>query len=529
MSGLPHLPALRSTRNAARAALAVLSFAFLICLPGLHGLQAAPREGGRAVFVVRLPSVPAWQDFAFLAMVPAATVRCDGAPAVIALDESGAITREMDDYLSRYKPQALYCLGPLPREAASARRQWHALDADSADAAAGVLARTFWKSADTAVVCREGDYGMALVASALAARLRSPLFFSTAESVPAGTAGVLKDLAVKKAIVVGLAPKAAAALKETGLAVVDLKDASAVLAWMREQKIAASYFAVVNPLDREATVIKKLSLAAPLLAAARQGIVVPLSYKTLWKTPFIGAECKASPPKGTPESRKPPRMGLTTVNGHPFAFVVTSGKNDKDYRAVNVDMNGNGDFSEAGEGPFRTGDTVTLGGQRYSLTLGEKNGLGKADVRLIRTSALDVSIQAQILNLLRELQERFQLTYLFITHNLGMVEYVADEVAVMYLGRIVEQCLTESLFDEPLHPYTQALLSAIPRADPLQHTQRIRLEGDVPSPIAPPPGCHFHPRCRYAMMVCRSVYPNETRLRGGRIVRCHLYEGRTHA
>jgi len=382
MPCLNHLLALGRTRHAARAALALLSFAFLNCFPGPHDLQAAPGKGGRAAFVVHLPSVPAWQDFAFLATVPAATVRCDGAPAVIALDESGAITREMDDYLSRYKPQVLYCLGPLPKEAASARRQWHALDADSADAAAGVLARTFWKSADTAVVCRDGDYGMALVASALAARLRSPLFFSTAENVSAGTAGVLKDLAVKKAIVVGSAPKAAAALKETGLAVVELKDASAVLAWMRDQKIAASYFAVANPLDREATVIRKLSLAAPLLAAARQGIVVPLPYKALWKTPFIGAECRPNPPKGTPESRRPPRMGLTTVNGHPFAFVVTSGKNDKDYWAVNVDLNGNGDFSDAGEGPFHTGDTVSLGGQRYALTLGEENGAGKVDVRL---------------------------------------------------------------------------------------------------------------------------------------------------
>ena len=139
------------------------------------------------------------------------------------------------------------------------------------------------------------------------------------------------------------------------------------------------------------------------------------------------------------------------------------------------------------------------------------------------TSALDVSIQAQILNLLRDLQERFQLTYLFITHDLGVVEYVADEVAVMYLGRIVEQGLTELLFDEPLHPYTQALLSAIPSADQSQQRQRIRLEGDVPSPIAPPPGCHFHPRCRYAMAVCRSVYPTMTRLEGGRVVRCHLH------
>jgi hypothetical protein len=119
---LTYLRALRRTRHAARAALAVLSFALLGSLPGLRGLEAASGEGGRAVFVVGLPSVPAWQDLAFLATVPAATVRCDGEPAVIALDESGAVTREMDDYLSRYKPQALYGLGPLPREAASARR-----------------------------------------------------------------------------------------------------------------------------------------------------------------------------------------------------------------------------------------------------------------------------------------------------------------------------------------------------------------------------------------------------------------------
>jgi len=139
------------------------------------------------------------------------------------------------------------------------------------------------------------------------------------------------------------------------------------------------------------------------------------------------------------------------------------------------------------------------------------------------TSALDVSIQAQILNLLSDLQRDFRLTYLFITHDLGVVEYLADEVAVMYLGRIVEQSPTEALFDEPLHPYTQALLSAIPEADPSRRTERIRLEGDVPSPSAPPPGCHFHPRCRHAMPVCREAYPPETRLGSDRMVRCHLY------
>ena len=141
------------------------------------------------------------------------------------------------------------------------------------------------------------------------------------------------------------------------------------------------------------------------------------------------------------------------------------------------------------------------------------------------TSALDVSIQAQILNLLRRLQGEGpeRLTYLFITHDLGVVEYLADEVAVMYLGRIVERGATEDLFDDPLHPYTRALLSAIPRVEASLQGERVRLEGDVPSPSRPPPGCHFHLRCPEAKPVCREAYPPVTDLGRDRMVRCHLF------
>jgi peptide/nickel transport system ATP-binding protein len=141
------------------------------------------------------------------------------------------------------------------------------------------------------------------------------------------------------------------------------------------------------------------------------------------------------------------------------------------------------------------------------------------------TSALDVSVQAQILNLLAQLQADLGLTYLFITHNLGVVEYLADEIAVMYLGRIVERGTTQEVFDHPCHPYTQALLSAVPKLDPDTGVGKIRLAGDVPSPIKPPAGCHFHPRCPHAMPQCRAQYPSTYPRSTSHTVNCFLYGG----
>ncbi|MHB8535489.1 MAG: ABC transporter ATP-binding protein [Sulfuricaulis sp.] len=139
------------------------------------------------------------------------------------------------------------------------------------------------------------------------------------------------------------------------------------------------------------------------------------------------------------------------------------------------------------------------------------------------TSALDVSVQAQVLNLLKRLQDEMGLSYLFITHNLSVVEYLAHDVAVMYLGRIVEYGRVDEVLQNPKHPYTEALLSAVPAIDPKQRRSAIRLQGDMPSPSDPPSGCHFHPRCPQAMDICRERYPSKTQFSDTHATCCHLF------
>ena len=216
-----------------------------------------------------------------------------------------------------------------------------------------------------------------------------------------------------------------------------------------------------------------------------------------------------------------PRMTVADIVGEPIDIHnLASSKKERNERVADI-------LDTVGLGPeyMKRYPHEFSGGQRQRI------GVARAlavDPSLIiadePVSALDVSIQAQVINLLQDLQKDFDLTYLFIAHDLSVVKHISDRVAVMYLGKLVEMADKKELFDDPKHPYTQSLLSAIPVADPTYEKDRIILEGDVPSPVDPPSGCRFHPRCPYAMDICSEKEPEFKDYGGEHFAACHLLE-----
>jgi oligopeptide/dipeptide ABC transporter ATP-binding protein len=220
-----------------------------------------------------------------------------------------------------------------------------------------------------------------------------------------------------------------------------------------------------------------------------------------------------------PYSSLNPRMTVNQILGDPMdTFGLYPGRQRSERIAFLLEKVGlSPEHGRRYPHEFSGGQRQRIGIAR-ALALDPKIVIGDEPV-----SALDVSIQAQIINLLLDLQREFGLSYLLIAHDLAVVEYICDRVAVMYLGKIVEMGTYEQIYNHPKHPYTEALLSAVPVPDPKATRRRILLQGDVPSPIHPPAGCHFHPRCPKRMDICDKERPPLTSLAGEHQVRCFLH------
>ena len=216
-----------------------------------------------------------------------------------------------------------------------------------------------------------------------------------------------------------------------------------------------------------------------------------------------------------------PRKSVGEIVGEPLDFhQLVGSKKEREDKIKDVLSN-----VGLGEESIKRYPHEFSGGQRQRIGIARALAVRpKLIIADEPVSALDVSIQAQVINLIQDLQKDFGLTYLLIAHDLSVIKHISDRIAVMYLGMIVELTDKKSLFSNPLHPYTQALLSAVPIPDPTKKRKQIILEGDVPSPINPPSGCYFHPRCYLAEDVCREVKPELKMTEDGHAVACNLVE-----
>jgi len=216
-----------------------------------------------------------------------------------------------------------------------------------------------------------------------------------------------------------------------------------------------------------------------------------------------------------------PRMMVKDIVAEPLETHLKLSKKDRDERVIEIlEMVGLG-----GEAAWKYPHEFS-GGQKQRIGIARALATNPKFLVLDEpTSMLDVSVQAHIINLIRELQEKLKLTYLFISHNLSVIQHLSDKIAVMYLGKLVEVGGVNEIFERPLHPYTQALLEAIPVPDPDIRKGQAVLEGGVPSPENPPPGCRFHTRCPHVSSVCIEKEPTSIDVGGGHLVACHLVSG----
>ena len=299
----------------------------------------------QTVLLVTQPGEACWQDFAFLAAVPAAHMSNQGNGAVIMLDETGGVPREVHDYLRRLKPYGVCHLGAKPLEAPPQIGKFIEMPCTSADEAAATLATTFWRTSRRVVLCREDDYASALMASTLAARLRVPLLVCGDKGLSSRTTDVIRRLEAQEKLFVGKAP--------AGVNATELPDIRSLLAWLKKHGLDTPYLALVNVRDRDATTVRKLSLAAPIFAAAHDGMVVPVDADIRWRVPFNGTPIEGNLPNGVPAGAKPPKAGAIDLPEGKVPFVLSFGASGKEH-LLSLDLDGNGTFDGPGEGPLRS-------------------------------------------------------------------------------------------------------------------------------------------------------------------------------
>jgi hypothetical protein len=374
-----------SSRFLATRAAAVIA----VALATATSVGVADNGGKRSLFLVGTTDTASWQDFAYLAAVPAASHRTGRKPAVLAVEASGRIEREVADYLSRYRPEEVFALGVAPGAKPPKGLKWTLLEADSAEAASRELASRLWVESGRAVICREDEYSSALLASSLAARLGCPLLYCQAQRVAPKTRSALDRLRAKTVLAVGGVPRGGFGRRRKP---VFLKDAEEAMGWTTKNGAACDYLAVANPFDRTGTMQRKLSLIAPLLCAARGGLVVPLEYESHWMKRFEAKETSGKPPAGVPLGKEPVHAGTAAIGGKKIGFAIVRRPGGRGgaarggpLRRIYLDGDGDGKFSGPGEGPFRSADTAGIGGRRYTLVASGPNRRRKEKTVSLKT------------------------------------------------------------------------------------------------------------------------------------------------